>query len=400
MKEGRLTKFCLLAALLCGGLLSPAAHAQKNLQQLLKNLLPAKASQQSVEQMVRQSSRQALEAVAFSKISNDKGVQSAAPLFTPNFALSTLRPLKPAPVNVRRSVFTLQYSPDSHGKGSAFAVEIDGEIWGVTARHVLDDIGRAPYISINNKRGKPIFVPVYSVREGNVHGADIAIFRIPSKLLLYITPLQPDYDLPPANTVAQSGGFSHGIFGWFNHVDVLFSSAHRILARYQDFPVRSGYCGSPFLVDGKVVGVFAGITPHDTSKTASWNTLFNGVFNTPINDFSQIVPIAWVRRLVKEARHEKGPAGASLKLLGNTLGLLHADEYVQSIQQLRNGRLLKTLDAYPFMDYNHLERFLDIGPEDVIRVIVQQGDRSSSKRRTFWYEWDVPSGTLVRTERK
>ena len=52
------------------------------------------------------------------------------------------------------------------------------------------------------------------------------------------------------------------------------------------------------------------------------------------------------------------------------------------------------------MDYNHLERFLDVGPEDVIRVVVQQGDRSSSKRRTFWYEWDVASGTLVRTERK
>lgn len=393
-------KVCLLTALLCGGLLSPAAHAQKNLQQLLKKLLPAKGAQQSVEKKLLYPNRTSLEAVAFSKTSNYHGFLTAAPLFAPNFALSTLRPLKPAPVQVRRAVFTLQYSPDSYGKGSAFAVEIDGEAWGVTARHVLDDIGRSPYISINNKRGKPIFVPVSSVREGNVHGADIAIFRIPSKLLLYITPLQPDYDLPPANTVAQSGGFSHGIFGWFNHVEVLFSSTHRILARYQDFPVRSGYCGSPFLVDGKVVGVFAGITPRSAAKTASWNNLFNGVFDTPINDFSQIVPIAWVRSLVKEARHENGPAGTPLKLLGNTLGILHADEYVQSIQQLRGGRLLKTLDAYPFMDYNHLERFLDVGPEDVIRVVVQQGDRSSSKRRTFWYEWDVASVTLVRTERK
>lgn len=399
MKAGRLTKFYILAALFAGGL-CPAAHAQKNLQQLLKNLLPAKASQHSVEQMLRQATRQSLEAVAFSKISNAGAVQSAAPLFAPNFALAALRPLKPAPAEVRRAVFTLQYSPDSRGKGSAFAVEIDGQVWGVTARHVLDDISRSPYISINNSRGKPIFIQVNSVREGNVHGADVAIFRIPSKLLVYITPLQPDYDLPPARTTAQSAGFSQGIFGWFNHVEVLFSSSHRILARYQDFPVRSGYCGSPFLVDGKAAGVFVGITPRDTSKTASWNTLFDGVFNTPINDFSQIVPIAWVRRLVKEAQNEPGPSGAPLKLLGNTLGILHPDEQVQAIQQLRGGRLVKTVDAYPFMDYNHLERFLDIGPEDVIRVVVQQGDRSSSRRRVFWYEWDVPTGALTRTEKK
>lgn len=399
MKVGRLTKFCLLAACLCFGI-CPAAHAQKNLQQLLKKLLPSKAAHHSVEQIIRQASRHSLEAIAFSKISNIGAVQSAAPLFAPSFSLNALRPLKPAPVNVRRAVFTLQYSPNSHGKGSAFAVEIDGEMWGVTARHVLDDIGRAPYISVTNGQGKPVFAQVNSVREGNVHGADIAIFRIPSKLLLYITPLQPNYDLPPAHTIAQSSGFSHGIFSWFNHVEVLFSSTHRILARYQDFPVRSGYCGSPFLVDGKAAGVFAGITSGDTAKTASWNTLVSRNFNRPINDFSQIVPIAWVRHLVQENRHGRGPHGTPLKLLGHTLGILHPNEQVQSIQQLRGGRLFKTVDAYPFMDYNHLERFLDIGPEDVIRVVVQQGDRSSSNRRIFWYEWDVPSGTLTRTEKK
>lgn len=399
MKAGRLTKFCLLAAWLCCGV-CPAAHAQKNLQQLLKNLLPSKATHHSVNQLIGQVSRQSLEAVAFSKISNAGAVQSAAPLFAPSFTLSALRPLKPAPANVRRAVFTLQYSPQSHGKGSAFAVEIDGEIWGVTARHVLDDIGREPYISVTNSQGKPMFVQVYSVREGNVHGADIAVFRIPSKLLLYITPLQPDYELPPAHTIAQSSGFSYGIFSWFNHVEVLFSSEHRILARYQDFPVRSGYCGSPFLVDGKAAGVFAGITRSDVSTRASWKTLLDGVFNLPINDFSQIVPIAWVRHLVQDARHGRGPHGTPLKLLGHTIGILHPNEQVQSIQQLRGGRLFKTVDAYPFMDYKHLERFLDVGPEDVIRVVVQQGDRSSSKRRVFWYEWDVPSGKLTRTEKK
>lgn len=71
-------KVCLLTALLCGGLLSPAAHAQKNLQQLLKKLLPAKGAQQSVEKKLLYPNRTSLEAVAFSKTSNYHGFLTAA----------------------------------------------------------------------------------------------------------------------------------------------------------------------------------------------------------------------------------------------------------------------------------------------------------------------------------
>ncbi len=400
MKAGRWILAVSAAALLCSSTATPV-YAHKNLKQLIQKIWPQKFGRSKIAKSlpVPKVPNKALEAVLFSKASNRGGMNSVAPLFSPNFLRIAPRPLRPAPTEIRHAVFTLQNNPSARGKGSAFAVEIDGEIWGVTARHVLDDIGRSPYLSVPGKDGKPVFFQVQSFREGNVHGADIAIFRLPQDARAYITPLQADYTLPKANSYLQSAGFSHGNFGWFPRVGVLFASDHRILIRYEDFPIRNGYCGSPLIKNGKVVAVFSGIITEDRARSAEWLSLLSD-FKGPINAFNHAVPIQWVRQLVRQGKRQSEPSGVPLKLLGKTLGFLQPDENVQSIQQLRNGRLLKTIYSYPFMDYNHLERFLEIGPNDVIRLAIQQGDRSSVRRRTFWYQWDVQSGQLTRMERR
>ena len=389
-----------MAALLLTGI-NPPAYAQKNIPKVLHKLLLQKklVSQPNLKKDLHLNTK-ALDAITFSKISNQGGFRSVAPLFRPNFSLFAPRPLQPPPALIRRAVFTLRYDPQSRGSGSAFAVMINKEVWGVTARHVLDDIGRSPFMSVNDKSGKPVFFQIHSVREGNIHGADIAIFRIPPKARAFITPLKPDYQLPQANSFVQSAGFSHGNFGWFSHVGVLFASKHRILARYEDFPILSGYCGSPLLKNGKVIGVFTGIFPAETAQKADWFKLLSREFKTPINSFNHIVPIDWVRMLVQETQHTNSIEGTPLKFLGKTLGLLHTDENVHSIQQLRNGVLIKTIYAYPFMDYNNLERFLDIAPTDMIRITLHKGDRSSSRKKVIRYDWDIATEKIERNEEK
>ena len=398
MKVRRWVVVFSAAALLCCYAPAPA-YAQKSIKKFIQKILAPykKTGSRNLPSVLPRINPKSLDAVAFSKISNRGARVSVAPLFNADVPSIAPRPLMPAPAEVRRAVFTLQYNPQTHGKGSAFAIDIDGEVWGVTARHVLDDISRSPYMSVPDENGNPLYFQVHSVREGNVHGADLAIFRIPPQALAYVSPLKPDYVLPEANTDIQSAGFSHGNFGWFSRIGVLFSSSHRILTRYEDFPIRNGYCGSPLLKDGKVIGVFAGIITADLAQSAEWFRLLSD-FKTSITSFSHVVPVAWVRTLAQQGKNPNDPNGVPLKLLGHTLRILHADENVQTIQHLRDGKLIKALHSYPFMDYNHLERFLDIGPNDVIRVFVQKGDRSSSRRYVFIYEWDVQAATLKRME--
>ncbi len=333
----------------------------------------------------------------FSRIANEAAFSSVSPLFVSGHP-TIMRPLRPAPEKIKSAVFTLQHNPRTHGKGSAFAIEVDGEIWGVTARHIFDDIGRAPFLSVQDESGKSIFFQVYSAREGNVHGADIAVFRLPKQVLAYIKPLKIETQLPEANQSIQSAGFSQGIFGWFADIKVLFSSQHRILARYKDFPVRSGYCGSPLIKDGKVIGVFVGVSQAESVQATDWYQLISPYFKRSIHSFAHIVPISWVYELLQQEQTGKS-GGVVFSIFDTPLGILHPDENIHSIQQIRHGRLYNTLYAYPFMDYAHLERFLEIEPQDIIRITVQKGDRSSAKRQTFIYEFNVETNKVSRMEK-
>ena len=318
-------------------------------------------------------------------------------LITPLLRTSVLapaepRPLLPAPKNIRQAVFTLQHSPQTHGKGSAFAVTINGKMWGVTAKHVLNDIGREPYIELFDENGKPFYTQITTLKEGHLRGADIAIFKIPEELGKYIVPLEPDEKLPSPRHPAQSAGFSHGNFAWFTKIDVLFSSTHRILARYQDFPVLNGYCGSPLLVNGKAAGVFVGIVGNTNTQRAAWRALLD---HKPINDFNQIVPIQWVRRLAEQAETPGQPVGTLVRVLGRPITHLTPDEAVLQIEQFRNGRVWKQIPAYPFMDYLHLERFFDIEANDKIRVVIQKNGQPGTRPAELRYDLDITTGTLA-----
>ncbi len=270
-------------------------------------------------------------------------------------------------------------------------------MWGVTARHVMDDVGRSPYISFPHRPEISGFTQILSVKEGNKTGADIAVFRIPPQLQPFLTPLKLSDKLPSAHEITSSAGFSRGQLQFFDKVEVLFASEHRILAGYQNFTVQSGYCGSPLIANGEAIGVFVGNTPAQTAKKASWYNILQ-THQQPLQSFNSLVPASWVKQLTKEAQNPAQVAQKPIYLFENVIGALKANEFVQSIQLLRNGSLVKTLNTYPFMDYRHMERFLEVQQDDVIRVIVKQEDSASAKPRSVWYEWNSSTGSVSRTE--
>lgn len=303
-------------------------------------------------------------------------------------SLESPKPLPP--ININRSVFTLSSHPESKHKGSAFAIEIDGKVWGVTARHVMDDVGRSGYMEILNDELVPQFGPIIPSVEGHIDGADIALFEIPENLKSFLHPLQPQENLPlDVYTPLSSAGFGHGNFTWLTDRNVLFSSEHRILMQDVPFSNRSGYCGSPLLLDGKVVGVH--MKTWNGNTTPEWKGKTVGK-DFEIQSFTQAVPVSWITRLARQAQGEKS-LGALLRFNGSPIGFLAPNETITSIVQIRQDRLLKTIPAYPFMDYSFLERFFTIEEGDVFRINIQKGDRISSSQKNFWYEYTWNSTT-------
>lgn len=312
--------------------------------------------------------------------------------------------VKPAliPADIRRSVFTVQATPDSKHKGSAFAVNIDGRVWGVTARHVMDDINHTPFMTFPGENGEPVTLLAKPSQEGSAAGADVALFEIPPQALKFLRPLELEEELPPAHSVLASSGFAHGNFLSQPAREVLFASQHRILTKYVSFNLQeSGYCGSPLLKNGKVAAVHVGSLLSDAHQAASWYTGTLGPFEHKIHDVSLAVPAAWLRTLARQAQRMTTPdEGVPLVFNGLHITRLQPEDSIVFIMQLRNGRVLKTLPRYPFMDLAHLETFFDILPGDSFRLEVQSKKPNAPSRQTYWYEWTAGEGSVTKMIRR
>lgn len=340
-----------------------------------------------------------IERAAVSAALNRTTVHSVLPLLKTIPADAPIPAEHPVPPSIRSTVFTVQSTPQSKHKGSAFAVNIDGHVWGVTARHVMDDIGHTPFMTFPGPDGKDVILPAVPSKEGSAAGADVALFEIPPQALEYLVPLELAEDLPGVYSTLSSFGFAHGNFLAQPVRKVLFASDYRILTEYVSFNSQgNGYCGSPLLLDGKVAGVHIGSLSAQKHSSASWfaNTL--GTFNAPVHDLSIAVPAHWLRQLAQQAQGNAAQ-GTALVFNGLEISRLLPGEHIRFIMQLRDGKRLWELPLYPFMDYSHLENFFDVRPGDVFRMEVSKTNPNLPGRRTVWYEWDM-QGNIKETIRK
>lgn len=314
-----------------------------------------------------------------------------------------MRPLTgPIPPTIRSSVFTVQATPESKHKGSAFAVNIDGHVWGVTARHVMDDINHTPYMTFTDENGVPVTLEAKPSKEGSAAGVDLALFEIPPQALPYLQPLELEDELPSAHSVLSSSGFARGNFLSQPVREVLFASQYRILTKYVQTNVpMNGYCGSPLLQNGKVAGVHIGSLLAGQSKSADWFSGTLGQFNAQTHDLNIAVPAFWLRTLARQASGAYTPQ-EDIALVFNGLQImrLHPTDAIGFIMQLRDGRVIKKLPRYPFMDFAHLETFFDVQQGDLFRLEIQSEGRIYPRRQIYWYEWTAGENNITQTLRK
>ena len=138
----------------------------------------------------------------------------------------------------RKKVFEVQISENGRHTASAFAINVNGRVWGVTAAHVMKNISSDPFIKIKNGSEVVLLAPIQRWHIGNKKGNDVAIFEIPQEVLTHIEVLSPASELPAAGIETQSPAFVRGNYTFLPSEDVLFAGPHRIKAILKCWYVR------------------------------------------------------------------------------------------------------------------------------------------------------------------
>ena len=236
--------------------------------------------------------------------------------------------------------------------------------------------------------------PISFFRIGNKQGSDVAIFEIPPEILPHIEVLSPAENLPVLGTTTESPAFIRENYVLLPTEDILFAGKHRILLRDRFHSEITGFCGSPVLADGKVVGLHIGAYPLQHIQTATWNSLLyanNLSLKTPLHIAS---PIEHALQLIEETTTQK-PVGTQLKVLGHPVHLLTPQESLSSITLMRNGFVKKEIVAHPFMNFEHLEEFFELQENDVLRITIISPKSYSPKMITRTLDVNVSSGKVT-----
>lgn len=294
---------------------------------------------------------------------------------------------------LRNAVFEVQISRTPRNTASAFALDINGHIWGVTASHVMENIHTDPFAKVKTASGE-IVAPITSFIIGNKKGNDVALFEIPQEILPHVKVLQPAKQLPAVGTETQAPRFVWGQFAFFPEEDILFAGEHRILMRDGVRQDITGSCGAPILANGEVIGVHVGSFSLHTMETISWSTLLHEYQIVPKESLHVASPIRNVLQLDAQAKGVP-QVGTTLAVSTHPVYLMAPQEYLVSIALMRNGSFKKEILAHPFMNFGHLEEFFELQENDVLRISVGSPKPYSSKTITKIIDINVSTGEVT-----
>lgn len=371
---------------------------------------------------VTQKTVSAAEAARLSRITNQAMHQQLSALFQPpRIAIADERVAFP-PAE-KPIAFRMQRRADSFFPASAFAIQVDGRIFGITAGHVMYNSARLeefkawkakqangenpepfthlPYARFDKGNGEFLTVQISNWQISNIFGTDVAVFEIPQQALPYVQ------ILPVAQTptrpwqVANVSGYVLDNPFWLPTEEILYASPYRLILRNNTEREITGMCGSPVMVDGKVVGVYVGFH-HDFDLQNTALFAFTQSFIQQGKQLPSIhlaAPIALVMPLVDKMLGKSTAADdVVLTAAGHRVAALQPEERVTGVDLIRDNRTVNTVGAQDLTDPEHLEQFLELQENDVLRIHIESYRYDGKPNDTFWYEVNVSSGQVTRKE--
>lgn len=304
------------------------------------------------------------------------------------------------PPSVKPLVFRVQQDRQApfFATASAFAVEIDGHLFGVTAGHVMSNISQNPYMYLQTPEGHVVTEKITSWRMSNPMGTDVAVFEIPPQAQAYLQPIPLSAQRAQPLQMSSIAGFSLNEPLWLAREEILLATSHRLLIRNNFQKDNTGMCGSPVMVDGKVVGLYVGAFARGVPSSVLWLKLLQGVDPQSIPPLHMAAPIENIFPLVhdllgKDVQNE----GILMKVLGHPIAVLYPQDELYSVMLLRGGEVQKIIRAKELTDPEHLEQFLELQENDILRLTIFPS-HSVSNQSIIHYEINVSSGQVTQPE--
>jgi len=311
--------------------------------------------------------------------------------------------------NSFRTTFLLRYNDDpalpTRKEASGFAIALkdkngNEKIWGITAGHVMRNISthkrvpnRKPHIRIQKDPDNFIIFPIEKFFIGNPEGMDIALFEIPKEALPYITILQPAEHAPAVGEKVSIQGFLAEKGNPFSLIDqtVLLSTSFKIFLKKTLEEKMTGFCGSPGFTNGRVSMVYIGFNSGEVlAQKASWfNKLSHRKQAAMSEGLHYAIPIDIVKLMAKsiEETGSLNEGGMMMRIFGHPVVLLHPNESIVFIEQIRNGEVIAKVEGskYSPIDPEKLELFFELQRNDALRISLD----------SFSMEHPFPSVSIV-----
>lgn len=321
------------------------------------------------------------------------------------------------------TVFRLQRHETSSFPASAFAVEMDGHIFGVTAGHVIYNTAQLeerkrletlrekgqnipefiylPFARFRKDNGEFLLTQIKSWQLSNIYGTDVAVFEIPQEALPYIKPLPINTERIKPFEVAKLSGYITDQTFVFPTEEVLVSTPYRMLLRNNSDRPTTGMCGSPVMIDGKVAGIYVGFFSDDNNnkKVLSYMTQSFSREGETFPDLHLAAPISLIKPLIRKMLlQESADEGLPLKAAGYFIAKLQPEERISSVELIRDNKKIESVGANELTDPARLDQFFTLQPEDILRVYISSSSDGCYTDEEFIYELNVSSGEVVRRE--
>ena len=285
---------------------------------------------------------------------------------------------------------------------SAFAIELNGKTWGVTASHVMKNISFDPYVKVQSAPHTFHLAPIKTVFRGNPEGMDIALFEIPQEVLPFVNVLKPAEHAPTAGEKLNIPGFTGGQPLLAQQQKVLYATPLKLFLQNTSEKELRGFCGSPLLgKDSKVHAIYVGYDSAMELHMYDWFADLPMNVQLEMPNLHYAIPVQILQVMANWAEKNSSPqAGKWMHVLNKPIALLHPNEYIISVEQFRNGEKLGRIHKHPLVDPEHLEQFFELEQNDILRVTIRRPQTRETPTAYKAYDINVSTGEVTELSEK
>ncbi len=282
---------------------------------------------------------------------------------------------------------------------SAFAIELHGKTFGVTAGHVMKSIRKAPYVKVENG-SQTVIAPIkkFFIGNPNSNGLNLAIFELPQDILPYVTVLKPSARAPITGEYLSIPGFANGTALFVPQERVLIATPTKLLLQKTVTQGLRGFCGSPFLgKNNKVQAIYIGFVNKEILPSLKWLNDLPAQVSANMPAFHIAVPVQALNEMVEMAEADAGlKTGTMMYALGHPVAMLHPTESIKSVELFRHGEKVASVQYNPLVDPGRLEQFFKLEENDVLRVIVNYTNPGEPFPLSKSYDVNVSTGQVTK----